>query len=490
MVDHLARGILLYQQSNFQQAEKELALVIGADPDNAVAHALFASCLGIRKEFEQANQRIDLAISLAPDDSLVYFVKSSLAMQQAHLKEAHEFLERAIALEPYHAFYYAHLAELLLVEDKLVESLKASDHGLSIDPEEIDCINSRAKALVRLGRDAEAEDSLQFALIKDPDNAVTHANIGWTLLRRGKIQEAMDHLKEGLRIDPNSEFAREGVLEALKARNPVYHKLLKGSLYLAELDGRVRFVLLIMLIFVYPFRLFFFLILLIFWTSNQLFNTLLRFDSYGRIILSEDQIRQSNFFIGAWVLLLGFCTCFYLVPPDRGDYDVPPPAVTESIERLHKLALLGRAKRFQDQFDRLLSSIEDYRGTSLPRAEISLAVLTDKLAVMPKSKKKYLRIARRKYAEVLMEREKFQEAKGVYQSLLPATESGAKSKEEIESLSNLGFCYFILLDYELARKYYERAEAALSAAGITDGPIVDTLAERLKRLPEGKSGSQ
>src|SRR3712207_7475219 len=56
-----------------------------------------------------------------------------------------------------------------------------------------------------------------------------HANRGWQEAHRGNYEQAMAHFREALRIDASLEWAREGVVEVLKARNPVYRVMLRSE---------------------------------------------------------------------------------------------------------------------------------------------------------------------------------------------------------------------------------------------------------------------
>ena len=55
------------------------------------------------------------------------------------------------------------------------------------------------------------------ALGRNPENAHTNANQGWSLLHGGQPGKALEHFREALRLDPDLEFARAGMVEALKA---------------------------------------------------------------------------------------------------------------------------------------------------------------------------------------------------------------------------------------------------------------------------------
>src|SRR5204863_7764085 len=85
---------------------------------------------------------------------------------------------------------------------------------------------------------AEAGATIDATLAKNPENALTHANQGWTFLERGDPKKALHHFREALRLDPENEWARQGIVEALKARNIIYAVMLKYFLWMSRFSSR------------------------------------------------------------------------------------------------------------------------------------------------------------------------------------------------------------------------------------------------------------
>lgn len=139
---------------------------------------------------------------------------------------------------------------------------------------------------------------------------MTHSNKGWTLVRRGRIEESIEHFREALRLNPNSEWAYEGVVEALKARNPIYHLMLMGSLSMQEMSGHMRTALWWTCWVIPPLRALLIFVLIAGFCTRTIFTFLLRLDPLGRRVLSDKTKRGNNFAMAVVVLLLGgiiFC---------------------------------------------------------------------------------------------------------------------------------------------------------------------------------------
>ena len=191
-------------------------------------------CLAHREQFADATAETRQAIHLAPDFPFAHFAHARVLFDRNRFAEALPAVNEAIRLEPEDSDQYALLANLHLQESRWREALHAAEQGLQFDPEHVGCTNLRAIALVKLGRKAEAGRTIDTALAKNPDNALTHANQGWTLLEQGQPKKAHEHFREALRLDPQNDWARRGIIEALKARNFIYALMLKYFLWMAK----------------------------------------------------------------------------------------------------------------------------------------------------------------------------------------------------------------------------------------------------------------
>ena len=85
----------------------------------------------------------------------------------------------------------------------------------------------RARALARQGRPEEASTAATAALGYAADSSATQAQAGWVALETNRPKEALHHFREALRLNPDSDFAREGLVEALKARYWVYRTFMR-----------------------------------------------------------------------------------------------------------------------------------------------------------------------------------------------------------------------------------------------------------------------
>jgi Tfp pilus assembly protein PilF len=321
---HLSRAELLIHQDRFELAEEQLRLALAEGTDTAMAHALLALCLIEQDKLDEAASEAQQAIHDAPDEELAFYVMALVQYKRHRLDDAQVTIEEAIRLNPSDAQNFSLLSMVEADRYRWPAALAAAEQGLECDPDHIGCNNLRAIALVKLGRKAEAGQSIDAALAKNPENAVTHANQGWTLLHQQQPREAMKHFREALRLEPNQEWARLGIIEAMKARFFLYRWLLTMFLWLSRFPPKVQLALMLGLVFgrtllasliemvpilaplALPLSVAYVLFVWMTWTASALSNLVLRLDSFGRLVLNPSERLESTL-VGVCLILCILC---------------------------------------------------------------------------------------------------------------------------------------------------------------------------------------
>jgi len=336
MNPNLQRAHLLVQQSRFDLAEAELRKSLASEPEDSYAHALLALCLANREEFKEATEEAERAIGLDPDDAYAYYAYALVLYDRSHYKEAQAAVERAIQINSSNAAYFSLLSGIHFEEKRWAEALKAAEQGLQIDPEHVGCANRRAMSLVKLGRRSEAGAAIGTALAKNPENSLTHANQGWTLLETGEHKKALEHFRESLRLDPENAWARRGIVEALKARHFIYALMLKYFLWMSKLRSKTQWMFIMggyvgnqilgqmartqpqLALVIWPIRIAYLVFVLLTWMADPIFNTMLRLNRFGRLVLTREQTIASNWmllWLGLAVLSLVGCAFYGIDTP-------------------------------------------------------------------------------------------------------------------------------------------------------------------------------
>ena len=241
----ILRARLLMQQGKHALAEEQLRLSLAQDSGDATAHALLALCLSDRKAWVEATDEARLAIVASPENAFAHYALAQAMRSRNRLIEARFAIAEALRLEPADADYFSVLAAIEAAEELWPACLKAAETGLASEPQHANCGNFRAIALTKLGRRAEAGQTIQEELRRNPENAFSHANEGWRRLHAREPVKAMDHFREALRLEPNFEWARHGIIEAMKARFFIYRWMLSFFLWMGRFSPRVRVALMI-----------------------------------------------------------------------------------------------------------------------------------------------------------------------------------------------------------------------------------------------------
>ncbi|HEX8454114.1 MAG TPA: tetratricopeptide repeat protein [Longimicrobium sp.] len=313
---HRERGWILATQGRHELAEREYRLALAEDPHDPVTHALLAILLAeLDERGVEALVEARVAIRLDPEDAFAHFAEAHVHLQAERWDEAERAALTAIDIDPDEPRNYTALSFAHLGRRRWKESLAAADEALALDPGHAPALNMRATALVHLGRKDEADATLHGALARDPENADTHANQGWALLHRGDRKGALEHFRESLRLDPEGEWAREGLAEALKARNPLYAGMLRYFLWMNRLDKRTQWMVIVGGVFGYnvvrtvarnnpelapwltPLMVAYGAFVVLSWAAPQIFNAVLMASRDGRYVLSPEQRRS-----GAWMM--------------------------------------------------------------------------------------------------------------------------------------------------------------------------------------------
>lgn len=228
---------------------------------------MLALCFMNLREFSPAKFHAEQSIHLAPDQSFGHSALAQVLIHCGRPDEARLAICEAIRLAPTIADYYGILASLEIDKQQFHAALTTTSHGLSVQPENAICLNMRSLALANVG-DAHGTAATRLQVLEiSPDHAYTHASQGWALLRLLKVRESLEHFREALRIDPDFEWARQGMAEALRSRNPISRVLGRSNL-------------------------------------APLCNLVLCIDRFGRHLLTTDQVRGAYLTGTCWAVVV------------------------------------------------------------------------------------------------------------------------------------------------------------------------------------------
>lgn len=312
LAPQLQRALVLHQQGRHDLAEKELRQHLVQEPNDGFGHAMLAISLLELERIEEADQAAREALGNAPDMAFAHYALARVLSARNREDEAGLAIQEAIRLEPTDADYHGMLAGIEFDRRRWQDALNAAERGLQFDPEHTGCNNLRAMALVKLGRKSEAGATIERTLARNPDDAFSHANQGWTLLEQGRRKEAMNHFRESLRLDPSNDWARAGLVEALKAGNPLYAVMLKYFLWMQKLPDGARWGIIVggyfanrlmggaarsnpdLAPWLLPLRILYVVFVVFTWLAYPIFNLMLFLHPIGRHALDREQRAQAT----------------------------------------------------------------------------------------------------------------------------------------------------------------------------------------------------
>lgn len=318
----LAKIDILFQQQKFVEAERILKDLLAQDASNVYYLSLLAEANLQQDKYEVAEQVINNAIGLSPDSAHLFYIKARIAIQQDKLKEGEEYILQAIELDAYDADYFSLLANIKLARKQYQEALDFAENALQIDAENLLGINIRSTALLKLNKVEESFNTIEGALREDPNNAFTHANYGWGLLEKGNHKKALEHFKESLKNNPNFDYAQAGMMEALKASNPIYRMFLKYAFWMGNLTSKYQWFVIVGFYFgirglravaeanenlqpyLVPLIILLSLVAFSTWVITPISNLFLRFNKYGQLLLDKDEKMSSNFVAASFITFL------------------------------------------------------------------------------------------------------------------------------------------------------------------------------------------
>ncbi len=349
---------LLIQHRRFKEAEDTLRQEIALNPGDARSFSFLALALDGQGKSIDALEPAREAVGLAPDDAFTHFILGVILKDLDQIPDALAAVQEAIRINPENASYHAELSSIYLQKGAWKEALAAAETGRALDPEDAKCANLQAIALTKLGRKQEAQAAIAGSLARDPDNPLTHANQGWAMLHAGDHQGAMQHFREALRLDPMQDWARGGIIESMRARNPVYRVLLKYFLWMGRLSPQARWGVVLGGYILYrgvstfartnpqylplamPIIILYMIFALLTWVGRPLTDLLLRLDRFGRLALTRDQTTASNwvgvclmisaalalggFALSSSTLLVGAVGAFAMILPFSGIFQARP----------------------------------------------------------------------------------------------------------------------------------------------------------------------
>jgi tetratricopeptide (TPR) repeat protein len=282
-------------------AEREFRAALAEEPQHASAHRMLALSLLYQSKFQDALVSAQEAARLDPQNAHSHYIISLILDDLKQYREAERAIDAAKKLAPSVATYHTHDAFLALQQGLYKEAIDKAKLALSLDPFNDQAVRVLALSTINDGDAKGAIEIAEQALKIAADSEHSHALMAAILKRDKKnFAKALHHYRESLRINPNFAWAREGYMEMLSSRNPMYEFIL-GIIWFAKAPR---------IVIGHPYAMGASLLVwmivavagaVLSQVSNHLLTMYMRFDPLAVEALEHAEIRQSNI-LAAWIV--------------------------------------------------------------------------------------------------------------------------------------------------------------------------------------------
>jgi serine/threonine-protein kinase len=202
--------------------------------DDPLLHARRGIALYRQGRYQQAEAVCRQAISLAPGSPVAYNILGYALVGQGRYKEAEAACRQAVRVNPAYPFAHCILAISLSRQDRHREAEAAARLALRLKSDFPEALTALGKALTAQERHREAEAAFARAIHYRPDSPQEHIDLGYALGRQGRYQEAEAACREALRLRPDLPEALNGLGAAVcsQGRHPEAEVLCREALRL------------------------------------------------------------------------------------------------------------------------------------------------------------------------------------------------------------------------------------------------------------------
>lgn len=220
----------------FDDAEKELAPLLTADPD-AVTMVMAADIKGGKGEPLAQRDLLDRAVARYPADAAVFIKRGQFLMRETKtMQNAIADLNKAIQLQPDRAQGYRLRAGAHLALGNTDEAFKDLRSALRINPQDNDLLGGLITTLVNLDRLQEAREVADEILKRRPRDSDLMVAIGTFFGQQNRWDVARNYLRPAFELDKRDGVAQPFLDSLLRAEPP---DLREAETVLASLGERV-----------------------------------------------------------------------------------------------------------------------------------------------------------------------------------------------------------------------------------------------------------
>ena len=247
-------GDLHHKLGHVAEVDEASRRAVAADPNDAVARVLLATCLWQSGRRDDALEQAEAMVRLQPGENGPRNLAAVMLVALGRPSEAESHYRAALDLHVTDAVSLRGLGELLVNSGRAAEGFRYLDTAVSLNPDNPaawiamgkahqthgelgkaeasfrkavqlhpggDSISALAGVLIRGGRYTEAEPLLRSAVEREPDHTHARVKLVDLLMQTDRAAEALEQVLAAQRLPPHSStLFILGGLVALKIRKP------------------------------------------------------------------------------------------------------------------------------------------------------------------------------------------------------------------------------------------------------------------------------
>jgi len=190
-------------ESNRRMSDESSRKALEYDPDLAEAHVARGLSLTLQEQYEEAERQFETAIRLDPALFEAYYLYARACFVQRKLEKAVELYEKANAVRPEDyqsvtllASVYAGMGRKEDARSTFRKAVKVAEKYLALHPDDARALYLGAAALCQLGESSRALEWAERALAMDSEEVSILYNVGCVYALLGRSDEALDCLEK------------------------------------------------------------------------------------------------------------------------------------------------------------------------------------------------------------------------------------------------------------------------------------------------------
>jgi tetratricopeptide (TPR) repeat protein len=214
---HRARAEAALQLSRWDDAAREAALMIAAEPDDSTGYAMLSRAQLGKEEYDGALKAAEDGLAHDPDREWLHRLRCHALRLQGRLAEALDAANTCVRLLPDAAESHAVRAKVLAGLKRRKQAQAAYEKALELDPDDADLHRDLGDLFLKY-KPAKAEACYRRSLALDPSDAVTLNNLGAALNRQKRPDDAALAFKAAILADPTLKVAKRNAHSTVNTR--------------------------------------------------------------------------------------------------------------------------------------------------------------------------------------------------------------------------------------------------------------------------------